>query len=72
MIDLPSGFPMYCTDLKQMMDESRLNNEWKNRVCPEIKGHHALSDARWNKDLYQKIQDEKLNKILQDSRIRRF
>lgn len=56
MIDLPECFPMYCTDLKQMMDERGLDNHWKKRNCPESKNNHnALADAIWNKNLYEQI-----------------
>lgn len=56
MIDLPSGFPMYCRDLKQMMDEKGLDGNWKEFHCPDPKkAHNALEDARWNKNLYYEI-----------------
>lgn len=56
MIDLPKGFPMYCVDLKQMMDERGLTKEWKQENCPDPEDeHNALADARWNKRLYDKI-----------------
>jgi len=56
MLDLPKGFPMYCKDLKQMMDDRGLTKEWKRVNCPDPIGeHNALIDARWNLDLYHKI-----------------
>lgn len=56
MIDLPKGFPMYCRDLKQMMDDNGLTKEWKQKECPDPVGeHNALIDAKWNFDLYKKI-----------------
>lgn len=57
MISLPKGFPMYCLDLKQMMNERGLSQDWKRKNCPENpeKAHHALEDARWNFDLYQTV-----------------
>ncbi len=56
MIDLPKGFPMYCHDLKQMMDERGLTKEWKQLNHPDPKNeHNALADAIWNKGLYEKI-----------------
>lgn len=59
MIDLPGGFPMYCRDLKQMMDERGLSGEWKRENCPPPEGEHdALVDAKWNKQLYE-ILDER-------------
>jgi hypothetical protein len=57
MIDLPKGFPMYCLDLKQMMDERKLSQEWKRKYCPDPENeHNALVDARWNKALYNKVK----------------
>jgi len=56
MIDLPKGFPMYCIDLKQMMQERGLTSEWKRQNCPEPENeHNALADAKWNYRLYTKI-----------------
>lgn len=77
MIDLPKGLPMYCRDLKQMMDEkvsSFSNSDFfthfhqKEPLSFEEKlklykggpnfpqqdnEHNALSDAKWNKKLYE-------------------
>lgn len=50
MIDLPEGWPMYCKDLKQSLDESG-NNSIPN---PENE-HNALEDAKWNKRLHRHI-----------------
>jgi hypothetical protein len=51
MIDLPEGFPMYCRDLKQMLDESGMT------VPVSIKEmdneHDALADAWFNKRLHE-------------------
>lgn len=56
MIDLPQGMPMYCRDLKQILDSKRLTPQWKNKNCPDPVGeHNALVDARWNMNLYNKI-----------------
>ena len=47
MIDLPRDWPMYCNDLKQL---SKSLNAPK---FPEPKDeHNALSDAKWNKEMY--------------------
>ena len=60
MIDLPKGFPMYCRDLKQMMDERGLTKEWKKNACPDpSNAHDALADAKWNFDLYHAILQAK-------------
>jgi 3' exoribonuclease, RNase T-like len=49
MIDLPKGWPMFCLDLKQ------LAVMFGNPKLPEQTSteHHALADARWNRDVYQ-------------------
>lgn len=49
MGDLPKGFPMYTRDIKQLCDD--LGNP---RLPEQGKGeHHALADARWNKQAYE-------------------
>jgi hypothetical protein len=49
MMDLPSGYPMYCRDIKQWCD--RLGNP---RLPEQGQGeHNALADARWNKKAYE-------------------
>jgi len=69
MIDLPKGFPMYCRDLKQMMDDKRILDDNGKLVglqamkqhpdYPKQKNeHNAMADAKWNKELF-----EFLNKI---------
>ena len=56
MVDLPKGFPYYCRDLKQTMDELGLDGEWKKANCPDPENeHHALVDARWNMQLHKAI-----------------
>ena len=60
MIDLPRGFPMYCRDLKQMMDESGLDKKWKQNKCPDPEGeHNALIDAKWNLQLFKAIKNHR-------------
>jgi hypothetical protein len=57
MLDLPKGFPMYCRDLKQILDEKGLDKEWKAKHCPKPKDeHNALADARWNLKLFKAIE----------------
>lgn len=65
MIDLPTGFPMYCIDLKQTLDEKEkylqfsskhfaiLNIKDLPNYPKQINEHNALDDARWNKQLYE-------------------
>ena len=48
MIDLPSHFPMYCLDLKQLMRTFSIEKS----DLPKQAGtaHNALEDARWVED----------------------
>lgn len=48
MMDLPSWFPMYCRDIKQLCDMLG------NPPLPEQgeDEHNALADARWNKEAF--------------------
>ena len=51
MIDLPNGWPMYCRDLKQLLDDNG------NPKMPKpIQEHNALSDAQWNWWVYRKLK----------------
>jgi hypothetical protein len=66
MMDLPSGFPMYCRDLKQMYDELESKMEVNLKLYKNypklISEHNALADAKFNKDLHEfliKIQEPK-------------
>lgn len=56
MIDLPKGFPMYCIDLRQRYDElnvcSKLELKQLHGYPKQTNEHQALSDAKWNRDLY--------------------
>lgn len=58
MIDLPEGFPMYTTDLKQMFDEINAKiPEGNLKNYPDYPKnqteHDALSDAFWNFELFK-------------------
>jgi hypothetical protein len=48
MVDLPAGWPMYCLDLKQLV------NGLGNPKLPAKSGteHHALADAVWARDAH--------------------
>ena len=69
MIDLPTGFPMYTRDLKQLKDEiierayNRAHNDFEKKLILDMDSmkdypkqtneHNALADARWNKELHK-------------------
>ena len=60
MVDLPGNFSMFCRDIHQMRLDAELSDVWKAANAPDPKGeHNALIDARWNRDLYYKIINEK-------------
>ncbi len=48
MKDLPTGWPMFCRDLRQLIGNTRPSDF----PLSAEKEHHALADARWNKRLY--------------------
>ena len=52
MMELPSGYPMYCRDLKQLLDESG-----KDKIAEPVGEHNALADAEWNLKLYKHLTD---------------
>lgn len=68
MIDLPDGFPMYCKDLKQILDEkakghspltleanlSMIKN--KPEYPYQFNEHSALDDAKWNFELFKFLE----------------
>lgn len=61
MIDLPKGFPMYCIDLKQTLDEKSkysLAKPITNDINypKQTNEHNALADAKWNYELYKFLQ----------------
>lgn len=51
MIELPDAYPKYCRDIKQLADD--LGNP---KLPPQIGEHHALADARWNKQAFEFLQ----------------
>jgi hypothetical protein len=68
LMERPKGFPMYCRDLKQMLEEKR----WEDGTFPMSQGssipshingwpeqedeHNALADARWDKKLFNFLE----------------
>lgn len=51
MVQLPKGWPMYCHDLKQLLD-AQGNPQFQK----ETDAHHALSDAQWICDTYSAVR----------------
>ena len=52
LVEMPPGLPRYCRELKQECD--RLNNP-RLPEKPQMR-HHALFDARWNKEVWEFLQ----------------
>ena len=52
MVDLPNGFPMYCRDIKQLMDQKGNPQKPEQDLNP----HNALDDAKYHKKLYEWIK----------------
>jgi len=53
MMQLPKHFPMFCMDLKQltvMVGNPKLPDQTSTE-------HHALADARWNKEAYDFLME---------------
>lgn len=56
MIEAPACYPMYVSDLKNLMDFKGFTKEWKQKHCPDPENeHNALADAIWNKKLYEEM-----------------
>jgi hypothetical protein len=53
MVDMPDGIPWFTNDLKQESLRLGINPD---SVLQDGVQHHALSDARWNKKLYNVLQ----------------
>jgi len=58
MIDLPTGFPMYCNDLKQLMDEkvNKLTNKTLDNICNAGLRNHPKEIFIENLELDYKLQ----------------
>lgn len=55
MIAKPDGWPMYCMDIKQLA-VSLGNPELPKQSTTE---HHALADARWNKEAWEFLEAQR-------------
>lgn len=56
MMELPNGYPIYCKDLKQLLDESG-----KDKIPEPVGEHNALADAEWNLKLYKHLQQKQFS-----------
>lgn len=58
MIDLPKGFPMFAFDIQQQIEEYKIDKEQLLKEVPQTNCHNSLSNALWNKNAYNWIQNE--------------
>ena len=61
IIDVPPGFPWNAIELNQMLDGKVESLKYDKDFPKEAKEHHALQEAKFNKELYDYIQ-KKLKK----------
>lgn len=70
MIDLPKGFPMYCRDIKQMVDEAYIHQEEKyphqSRLESWLKSIKSHPEYPINTQEHNAVADAKWNKDLYD------
>lgn len=52
MMDLPPGWPYYTRDLRQWADSLGILQPL-DQLVPTKAEHHALADARWNREVYE-------------------
>lgn len=57
MVNLPKGWPFYCRDVKQLMDEHGLKKEDLGVPTDDLTEHDALSDAIWNMRAHDKLRE---------------
>lgn len=57
MVNMPKGLPWFSYDLKVMMEEDYRIYDTASKVAHRGAEHNALTDARWNKDLYDYIRN---------------
>jgi hypothetical protein len=67
MIDLPDWLPKFCRDIKQVAVDLG-NPQLPTQVSNE---HHALADARWNKQAYEFLLQHK-HQLEQQAKHERF
>ena len=56
MMGLPTGWPMWCRDLKQAIEDFDPKMTIPEQKMPE---HDALNDARWTKEIFEWLEWER-------------
>lgn len=60
MIDLPRHFPMFCRDIRQLLDV------YGKVYVTQMNEHHALFDARHDRDMFNNLVERQKILIAQD------
>lgn len=56
MVDHPKSWPFYCNDIRQeALSRGIRHDDFPEQDTDE---HHALADARWNRDVFQWMQGQ--------------
>jgi len=55
MVDLPAGWPKYCRDFKQWLDEHEVADTLQ-RPMDDDNVHNALADAQWLKSEFDRLR----------------
>jgi len=61
MVDLPAGFPHRANDLAQLLSWHGIA---KSSMLPAPTTHNALDDARWMRDVFERVVRENLPGLL--------
>jgi 3'-5' exoribonuclease Rv2179c-like domain len=49
MMELPKGYPMFCHDIMQLIEDTGVDKAELLERIPQTDQHSALADAKWNK-----------------------
>jgi len=69
MVDLPNGWPQFCHDVRQLMDEYEISKAQLPLVDKNA-AHDALYDARWTREAYlccRQLADAKIDAQINDA-----
>lgn len=59
MMDLPKGWPYYTRDLRQWADSFGIVKPM-DQLIPAESEHHALADAKWNRKVWDYLENQRI------------